>query len=192
MAYFQNPFPSEFRGNWVLGDRQYSLTFVCPPNVGRSEVLISAWNQPSGTPETYDLSGNDSDGDSKAVLNLRMSVSGTFDHWANISVDLTDNTYASLSPSPTASAMLPSQIVQILNANPTFSSFFTASLSKFANGSNTKIVIRQNQDALRMKFFVLNNQAETVLRFNARAGIAQMPSYFFKMQSLGRQYVRPC
>lgn len=185
MAYFQNPFPSEFRGNWVLGDRQYSLTFVCPPNAGRSETTVSAWSLPSGAPEVYNLSGNDGDGDSKAILNFRMSISGTFDHWANISVDLTDNTNASLNPAPTASAMKPSEIVAILNADPTFSSYFTASLSKFSNGSNTRIVIRQNQDALRMKFFVLNNQAETVLGFNARAGLAEMPSYFAKCKAWG-------
>lgn len=186
MAFFQNPFPSEFRGNWVLGDRQYSLSFVCPPNTGRSETLVSAWAQPTGTSETYDLSGNDADGNSKAILNLRMSISGTFDHWANISVDLTENTYASLNPAPNASTIKPSEIVEILNANPTFSSYFTASLSKFSNGSsNKRIVIRQNQDALRMKFFVLNNQAETVLRFNARAGVSEMPSYFAKCKAWG-------
>lgn len=185
MAYFQNPFLTEFRGNWVLGDRQYSLTFVCPPNVGRSETTISAWNPPSGTPEAYDLSGNDADGNSKAILNFRMSISGTFDHWANISVDLTNNTNASLNPAPTASAIKPTEIVAILNADPTFSSYFTASLAKFSNGPNTRIVIRQNQDALRMKFFVLNNQAETVLRFNAKAGVAEMPAYFAKCKAWG-------
>jgi hypothetical protein len=37
MTYFQNPFPSEFRGNWVLGDRQHSLTFVCSSNVASSD-----------------------------------------------------------------------------------------------------------------------------------------------------------
>ena len=185
MAYFQNPFPSEFRGNWVLGDRQYSLTFVCPPNNGRSETLVTAWNSPTGSPEAYDLSGNDADGGSKAILNLRMSISGTFDHWANISVDLTNNSNANISPAPTASAMKPHEIVSILNTDPIFSSYFTASLSKSQNGLNNKIIIRQNQDALRMKFFVLNGQAESVLGFNARAGVAELPNYFSKCKAWG-------
>jgi hypothetical protein len=114
-----------------------------------------------------------------------MSTGGTFDHWVNISVDLTSNTYANLSPSPSASAMRPDQIVAIINADPTFSSFFTASLQKSQSGLNTRIVIRQKQDALRMKFFVLNGQAEEVLGFNARAGIAQLPAYFAKCKVWG-------
>jgi hypothetical protein len=186
MAYFQNPFLTEFRGNWVLADRQYSMAFVCPPNTGRSDLLVNAWNPPSGDPqEVYDLSGNDADGNSKAILNVRMSSSGTFDHWANVSVDLTSNTYANLNPAPTASAIRPDQIVAIINADPTFSSFFTASLQKSQSGNNTRLVIRQKQDTLRMKFFVLNGQAETVLGFNARAGVAQLPVYFAKCKVWG-------
>jgi hypothetical protein len=186
MAYFQNPFLTEFRGNWVLGDRQYSVAFVCPPNTGRSDLLVNAWNPPSGDPqEVYDLSGNDADGNPKAILNVRMSTSGTFDHWANVSVDLINNTYANLNPAPTASAIRPDQIVAIINADPTFSSFFTASLHKSQSGNNTRLVIRQKQDTLRMKFFVLNGQAEEVLGFNARAGVAQLPVYFAKCKVWG-------
>jgi len=185
MAYFQNPFPVEFRGNWVLGDRQYSIAFVCPPNAGRSEQLVNAWNPPSGNPEVYDLSGNDADGNSRSNLSIRMSTSGTFDHWANIIVDLTDNSNANLSPVPSSSAIMPSEIVSILNADPTFSSYFTASLAKSQSGLNTRIVIRQKQDALRMKFFVLNGGAEEVLGFNARAAVAQLPTYFAKCKVWG-------
>lgn len=31
-----------------------------------------------------------------------------------------------------------------------------------------------------MRFYVNNGQAETVLKFNARAGVAEMPSYFMR------------
>ena len=186
MAYFQNPFLTEFRGNWVLGDRQYSITFVCPPNNGRSDLLVNAWNPPTGDEiEVYDLSGNDADGNPKNTLNVRMSTGGTFDHWANISVDLTSNTYANLNPAPTESEIRPDQIVSIINSDPIFSSFFTASLHQSQSGKNTRLVLRQKQDALRVKFFVLNGQAETVLGFNARARVVQMPSYFAKCKVWG-------
>lgn len=185
MAYFQNPFPAEFRGNWVLGDRQYSITFVCPPNAGRSELLVNAWKEPTGSPECYDLSGNDIDGNLKSVLTLRLSTNGTFQNYTNISVDLTDNTYANLSPAPVSSAITSAQIVSIMNADPTFSSFFKASLQKAQSGFNSRIVVTQKFETSRMKFIVLNTGAETALGFNDRAGVAQLPTYFAKCKIWG-------
>jgi|688.fasta_scaffold08330_21 hypothetical protein len=185
MAYFQNPFSTEFRGNWVLGDRQYSIAFVCPPNAGRSDTLVSAWKEPVGSPATYNLSGNDVDGNSKAILTFRLTTNGTFQNYTNITVDLTDNTYAALSPAPTSSAITPAQITTILNADPTFSTFFTASLHKDSSGFHTRIVIIQKFETSRMKFIVLNSGAETVLGFNAKAGVAQLPNYFAKCKIWG-------
>jgi hypothetical protein len=185
MAYFQNPFSTEFRGNWVLTDRQYSLTFVCPPNAGRSELLVSAWKEPTGSPEVFDLSGDDADDNSKSILTLRLSTNGSFQNYTNITVDLTSNTNAGLSPEPVASAMKPSEIVSIMNADPTFSTFFTAKLQKGNSGFNNRIVIIQKLETSRMKFIVLNSGAETVLGFNARAGIAQLPSYFTRCKIWG-------
>lgn len=185
MAYFQNPFPVEFRGNWVLGDRQYSIAFVCPPNAGRSELLVNAWKEPTGSPEVFNLSGNDADGDPKSTLTIRLSTNGTFQNYTNITVDLTDNTNASLSPAPVASAIKPAEIVAIMNADPTFSTFFTASLHKGNSGFINRIVFTQKLETSRMKFIVLNSGAETVLGFNARAGVAQLPIYFAKCKIWG-------
>lgn len=180
MTYFQNPFSSEFRGNWVLGDRQQSLTFVCPPNSGRSEELVSSWNEP--TNGTYDFSGNDSDGNSTNVLVFRFSINQI---WTNLEVNITDNTNASLSPAPTDSAMRPYEIVSILNSDPSFSSHFIASLDKFNSGENHRIIIRQKFQTSRMKFFVLNGRAEEILGFNKRAGVAELPSYFSRYKVYG-------
>jgi len=189
MAYFQNPFQSEFRGSWVLGDRQYSLTFVCPANTGRSHELVAAWGEPtifSGNPVYYNLSGNDSDGDDRSILKIRMTIDPTSKNWVNLSINLTENTYAALDPSPSSSQIEPWQIVSILNANPNFSSYFTAALqTNPSSTANTKITIRQKYDASRMKFFILNGQAETVLKFNARAGVSQLPDYFAKCKIWG-------
>jgi len=185
MAYFQNPFASEFRGSWVLGDRQYSLTFVCPPNTGRSSELVVAWNEPVGTPAVYNLSGNDADGNPNSILNIRISIDSGSQTWVNLPIDLTDNTYAGISPSPSSSAIEPKDIVVILNSNPTFSSYFTATLQKGASGLLNKVAIRQKGEATRFKFFIINGQAEEVLKFNARAGVSQLPLYFAKCKVWG-------
>jgi len=183
MTYFQNPFPSEFRGNWVLSDRQYSLTFTCPQNTGRTEEFVAVWNEPNSG--SYDLSGNDSDGNSKNILTIRFNINNN-DFWSNIEIDLTDNTNASLSPVPVDSAMLPHQIVSILNSDPSFSSYFIANLEKFnPNDHKNKIFIKQKFSNNRMKFFVVNTGAEEVLGFNSRAGVAELPSYFKKYKVYG-------
>lgn len=183
MTYFQNPFSSEFRGSWVLGDRQHSLTFSCPANTGRSEELVSSWQEP--TSGIYDLSGNDSDGNSKNTLAIRFTVnSGNF--WSNIEVDLTDNSNALLDPPPVDSQMTPSQIVSILNSNPSFSSYFIANLEKFnTNEYKNRIVIKQKFPTSRMKYFIINGRAEEVLKFNARAGVSELPSYFERSKIWG-------
>jgi len=176
MSYFQNPFASEFRGSWVLGDRQYSLTFVCPQNTGRSEEIIAAWNQPNNG--IYDLSGNDADGNLKSILKIRMSINGSYKEWVNIEIDLTDNSNAGLNPAPDASSIRPSQIISILNSNSSFSSYFAASLESFDQVLKNKIIIKQKYPTSRMRYFVVNGGAEEVLGFNSRAGVAELPSYF--------------
>lgn len=183
MTYFQNPFSSEFRGNWVLGDRQYSLTFSCPANTGRSEELISAWKEP--TNGYYDLSGNDVDGNPKNVLKIKFTTNnGAF--WSVLETNLTDNSNAALSPTPMSSEINPSQIVSILNSDPSFKSYFVASLEKFNSfGNNNRIVIKQKFGITRMKFFVINGGAESELGLNSRAGVAQLPSYFKKYKIYG-------
>lgn len=183
MTYFQNPFSSEFRGNWVLGDRQHSLTFSCPANTGRSEELISAWKEP--TNDIYDLSGSDVDGNPKNILKIKFTTNnGAF--WSILETSLTDNSNAGLNPAPTSSAINPSQIVSILNSDPSFTSYFVASLEKFNSfGNNNRIVIKQKFGITRMKFFVINEGAESEIGFNSRAGVAQLPSYFKKYKIHG-------
>jgi hypothetical protein len=115
-----------------------------------------------------------------------MTIDPTSKNWVNLSINLTENTYALLDPSPNESQIEPWQIVSILNANPDFSSYFTATLqTNPSSTAKTKIAIRQKYDSSRMKFFVLNGQAETVLKFNARAGVAQLPDYFAKCKIWG-------
>lgn len=180
MTYFQNPFAAEFRGSWTLGDRQHSLTFVCPQNSGRSDEVVTTWNNPELG--VYDLSGNDLDGNSKNILAIRIFIN---EIWANLEIDLTDNTQAQLDPEPIISAMKPNQIVSILNKNSSFASYFVAGLEK------NKIIIKQKFPTSRMKFFVINGRAEQVLGFNKRAGISELPSYFKNYKVYGGELSYP-
>lgn len=178
MTYFQNPFAADFHGVWVTEDRQYSPTFSCPRNTGRGDDIVSAFGEPTGNvPRTYNLSGNDADGNSHAVLNIRYALDGKFNDWHDMSVDLTDDT--GLSFTAVAAAMLPSQIVEILNAHGTFSTFFTASLGTWnKNAPADRILIRQKLPVTRMRFYIRNGRAEEVLLFNKFAGVAELPTYF--------------
>lgn len=181
MTYFQNPFHSDFMGNWVIDDRNYAPTFKCPLNSGRGDEIVTAWEQPTGsggTPRTYDLSGNDSEGNDKSMLVIRFAL-GNFLNWSTLTVDLTSNTNAALVPAPTAAAIRADEIRDILNAEPTFAQLFEASLGNFDGAVfRDRLTIRQKLPATRLRFYIVNGQAESVLKFNARAGVAELPTYF--------------
>jgi hypothetical protein len=184
MTYFQNPFNSDFYGNWVIDDRAHHPTFVCPRNAGRGDDMVAAWAEPTGgpdSPRTYNLSGTDADTNNHDTLNIRFAMNqNDFLDWIDLAIDLTDNTNAGLTPAPVASAMRVSQIVAILNAHPTFQAYFTASQGVFGNSNDPRdrLIINSKFGATRMKFYILNGQAEEVLQFNARAGVAELPTYF--------------
>lgn len=163
MSFFQNPFSSDFRGNLVLGDRAMSLTFECPRNTGRGDDSVTAWEEGN-----YDFSGNDADGNSKNRLYFKFAIDGNLRNWATFYVDVSGDN---------PSATTPQEVVTALNDDNTFSSYFTASLMKFHSGA-ARLVITQKFPVTRMKFFVVNGRAESVIKFNARAGIAELPTYF--------------
>jgi hypothetical protein len=163
--YFQNPFTDEFRGNWVLGDRQQALTFPCPVNTGRGSDLITVWNE-----GPYNLAGVDSDGVNPTnILGIVFAISGDlYKNWATILINV-----AGAVPAVT----LPAEVVAKLNADPTFNSFFIASLEQFPSGTD-RVVVRVTNSSRKMKFYVQNGQAEEIVRFNARAGVSELPTYF--------------
>ena len=167
MSFFQNPFCGEFRGNWVLGDRQHCPTFVVKGNSGRGEDMVIAWARAS----SYIVSGNDDDGTAKKNLSLTFAVND-FKNWTNIVIDITAGGSTTITPN---------EIAVNLNANDSFSSWFVAGAEQWENDKEaTKLFIRQKFDANRMRFFVRNTGAETVLHFNARAGVGELPTYFVR------------
>lgn len=183
MTYFQNPFNSDFYGNWVIDDRAHHPTFICPRNAGRGDEMVVAWAEPTGdpgTPRIYDLSGVDADTNSHAILNIRFALGNGFLDWVDLAIDITDNTNAALNPAPVASAMRVDQIVAILNAHPTFRGYFEAALGQFGNDvvPRDRLIIKQKLPNTRLRFYIVNGQAEEVLQFNARAGVGELPTYF--------------
>ena len=178
MTWFMNPFANDFWGVWVIDDRAHHPTFPCPSNAGRGDNIVCAWGEPTGTPETYDLSGNDGDGNTTAVLTFQYSLDSAHMQWIQYGVDITDDT--NLEYTILAAAVRPIQIVDVLNADTFFASYFEASLGRFAegHGPRDRILIKQKIPVTRMKFFVVKGRAETVFQFNARAGVAELPTYF--------------
>jgi hypothetical protein len=178
MTWFMNPFANDFWGVWVIDDRAHHPTFPCPTNTGRGDNIVCAWAEATGTPKTYDLSGNDADGDSTAVFTLQYSLDSAHMKWVQYSIDITDDTNVDYTIA--ANAVRPFQIVDVMNADIFFSSYFEASMGRFTDnhGNRDRILIKQKLPVTRMKFFVVKGRAETVLQFNARAGVSELPTYF--------------
>lgn len=168
MSFYQNVFNADFRGNWVLADRQQALTFICPQNAGRGDQVVVVWED-----GPYDLSGVDGDGNATSDLILGYSIGPTpFTHWTALTIDITATAVST-------SAVTPVEIAIDLNANSTFSTYFTAKLEKFGDVQvPNRVTITSKLDSNRLEFFVFNGRAESVLRFNARAGVSELPSYF--------------
>jgi hypothetical protein len=179
MTYFMNPFHEDFLGVWVIDDRAHHPTFPCPRNAGRGHNIVVAWNEPSGTiPRSFDLSVNDADGNPVKDLTLQFAIGSDFLNWNFLTVDLTDDSNVSFTAVP--AAMEPWQIVDILNAHPTFPSYFEASIGHYDEEQvpRDRILIRQKRGVESFKFFIVKGTADEALGFNARAGVAELPTYF--------------
>lgn len=167
MPFFQNPFPDEFDANLLLSDRHFVPEFVLKGNAGRGKEIAYAWTQ-----GPYVLNNNDADGASRRFLNIVFCLYN-FKNWGTIQVDLT-------SQAANAAAVLPEEVVVSLNANSLFSERFVADLGTWTDSSVRQIRIRQKRPVTEFKFYIGNTQAEEALRFNARAGVAELPTYFAK------------
>lgn len=158
MSFFQNPFTQDFIAPWLLSDRQYNPDFKCPRNAGRGDEMVVSFGE-----APFNLSGNDGDGDSKAVLTISFALNDT-KNWADLAVTITG---ASLS------AITLQEVVTSLQANAVFGDYFTARVR-----TDNKVEIKQNKPVTSMRFFIKNGRAETVLKFNKLAGVSEMPTFF--------------
>lgn len=171
MTFFQNLFPHDFEGNWLLGDRHHIPKFVCPRNAGRGDELVVVWNE-----GPYDLSGQDADGTvDRDLLDITFALND-FKNWATIQVDIGVG-------AASATAVTPEEIISNLNGDALFADRFEAYLGYFGdqNKSSTpvrRIHIKQKFPIGQMKFYIENSGAEEALGFNKRAGVGELPTYF--------------
>jgi hypothetical protein len=177
MAFFQNPFFDDFEGNWLLGDRHHIPKFVIKGNAGRGKEVVYAWTQ-----GPYNLSGNDADGNSRKYLKIIFRLHHT-KNWSTIIIDLTG--YAG-----SASAVTTTEVVTALQSNTSFSERFLAELGSANDTTPRTIRIRQKKPITEFEFYIQNGQAEAYLGFNARAGIAELPSYF-AMHTIANRFTYP-
>lgn len=167
MTFFQNVFSSEYLGNLLLDDKQYVLTFKCRPNSGRGPEHVVVHNQPN-----YDLSGNDTESNSCAILNIAYAKDPELKLWQTLSIDITAEAASS-------SAVTSEEIAEALNDNEVFSSIFVATTSNvFTNTKKSRLMIKQKDTSRRMSFYIVNGQAEEKLGFNKFAGVDELPVYF--------------
>ena len=153
--FFQNLFDQEFQGYLVLGDRQASITYKIPANKNAQTKQI-AWN--SGP---YDLS-------SLNTLTLNYSWDRDFKIWSSIQINIAG---------ATASQTRASEIASALNANPVFSELLVASVTEL-NNADTVVVSKNNLKRQDIKIYFSNSGAESLLKFNKYASVADLPSYF--------------
>lgn len=153
MAFFQNLFDQEYQGYLVLADRKLSPTFKVEPNKNLQSKQI-AWNK-----GPYDLS-------SSSLLEFNFAWDIDFKEWAKVSIDVAGDDIA---------ATHASEVVESLNSDPVFSSVLTASVTKIDNGET---VLISKKTGKNVRFYFSNSGAETALRFNKNAGVAELPSYF--------------
>jgi|GEM_PF-2742715 len=159
-----NPFTSDYIGNMVLADRKQVIEFKCPQNWGRGPNFVIAW-----LPGPYDVSTT------YKTLTLRVAIDNDFRNWSTLSFDLSGGTYAATNAAATAT-----EIATYLNGLTGFSSYFTATATDpplFAENA-PRLKIKQVFQETRMKFYVDNISFERLARFNARVGVAELPTYF--------------
>lgn len=159
MSFYQNPFTATYKGSWPLrspiNGKQQSMILEGTGNSGRGDDLVMSW---AGV-GPFDFSGNDAEGDPTRYLSFKFT--SNFIHWSIYQFDL-----------GTGSTTTVAGIVGTLNNNANFSNFWVASIQ------NGVLIVRQKLPVGRFKFFVMNGGAETLLKFNGRAGVFELPDYF--------------
>lgn len=167
MPFFQNVFLSDFEGNWVLGDRQHSPKFVVPGNKGRGDEIVVAWIDPP-----YDLTGADADGTSTVDTLEIIYALREPKNWATLSINIATG-------AAVAAAVTAQEIATNLAANAIFDENFIVELGAVSANSTVKhLKIKQRRPISEFRFYIKSGRAEEVLQFNARAGVAEMPTYF--------------
>jgi len=174
MPFFQNPFAEDFKGPSLVDDRQYIQNYDCPANKGRGQNIVMSWVK-----GPFDMSGNDADGNPTSNLTISFAHGPNLNLFASITVNVAAG--ASL-----VTAVTPAEIVAALNADDLFATRFEASLANWdgtmvTSTSPSRVVIRSDMPSnTDMRFYIVNGGAETLLQFNQRAGVKELPWYYLR------------
>lgn len=190
MPFFLNVFDSDFTGVLALDDRQYSLDFKIKANVN-TQTWMTAWNL-----EPYPLNGTDTFGNTNNTLTFNYSFDDGH-HYAALAINVNPTGPVQYAADP--NNVMAFEIVNALNANPTFQALYLAYVTQEKNpgkgisagvienipnwggtqGLLNWIVIKSVRRQIdTWKSYISNTGAEQVLQFNKRAGVAELPSYF--------------
>jgi hypothetical protein len=156
MSFYQNPFDQEFEGFLQVIDKRAALTFIVPANVNKSDAQL-AWNI-----GPYDLSADN-------TLTLNYAHDNAPKNWASLAINV-----AGASPAATTAL----EVVNALNANVTFAEMFLAEVRAMQGGETVFIRAKPGRVQKVIKVYFSNSSAEKKLRFNKRAGVAELPDYF--------------
>ena len=157
MAFFQNVFGQEYQGFLNTGnDRNYSLTFRIPANQNNQDYQF-AFNA-----EPYNLAAYPN-------LTINYAWDTEYKNWSPLTINVAGSVAAQTKAH---------EVVSALNANTTFSSMYEARVAK-NNGSNHVLIVSKPGRAKQIiRMYVSNGGAESVLKFNKKAPIAELPCYF--------------
>ena len=166
MPFFMNPFNQEYKGLFPQVDHHaFSkplITYTVPNSKNTSTAMI-AWNT-----EPYNFS-------SLTDLTINYAVNADFVGFSALTVDVSGAT-------PGATTAL--EVATALNANTTFTTWFTARAQDVTenNGSQPtqSVLIQSTKQQTQIKAYMDNTGAESLLGFNKNAGIAEIPSVFTK------------
>jgi len=152
MAFFQNVLDSEFRADLFSSDRRLQSLFIAPPNKNTSMYMLN-YNKSSD----FDLTAN-------TDLTINYAYDPALIAYATMTIDVSG---------VVVSDTKPEEIVANLNSDSIFSDIFLALLY-----NNQQILIKTKKERELFKAYIANTGAETVLNFNAKAPVVELPNYF--------------
>ena len=157
MSFFQNVFAQEYQGYLNTGnDRQYSLTFKIAANQNTQDFTYS-WNH-----DPFDFSVYN-------TIKINYAWDEEFRNWSSLEISISGLN---------SSEVTAYEVVSSLNADATFASMFEARVSKNGIKNHVLIVAKKNRPKRIVKMYISNTSAERILRFNKKAPVGEIMSFF--------------
>lgn len=150
MSFFQNVFDSEFRGVLLSADRRLQSNFNMPANTNSSTYILSGNSGP------FDLTGN-------TDLTINYAYDPSLIGYANLTINISGTTISKTTAQ---------EVINSLNSNAIFAENFKAILS------NDKVLIRGTKERANFRAYISNSSAETIIGFNSKAPVVELPNYF--------------